>query len=97
MNIPGSGLSVVHLGTGLSTKESSGKCWQIYEHEHESQKGAQARLEPNSYIAREATKPQRAEGASLRSDLLRTRVSWPLPHQCTWMSAHFLSGSISNK
>ena len=44
VNIPRSGLSVVHRGTGLSTKEFSGKCWQMYEHEHESQKGAQARL-----------------------------------------------------
>lgn len=36
---PRSGLSVAHLGTGLSTKQPSGKHWKMCEHELGSQKG----------------------------------------------------------
>lgn len=44
VSISRSGLRVVDLSTGLSIKEFLGKSWQMYEHEHESQKGTQAHL-----------------------------------------------------
>ena len=44
VSISRSGLRVVRHGTGPSIKEFSGKCWQMYEHEQDSQKGTQAHL-----------------------------------------------------